>query len=122
MPGARVAERRGPQEYATLGPVDSLSRPLPTYHFASDIAGVRHLIIDDSDTDCTGWHVEVRQREQRDQRPFQRTVVFGNGPEVNLRGHGNARQAWSVAIGWAATSADIILPDGSRHPVQGFAL
>jgi hypothetical protein len=102
--------------------VDFPSRPLPTYHFASDIEGMRHLIIDDDDTDCTGWHLEVRQRNQLHHRPFQRTVVFGTGSEVNLRGHGSARQAWTAAIGWAANSADIVLPDGSRHPVQGFAL
>ncbi|MEU5725574.1 hypothetical protein [Micromonospora sp. NPDC047738] len=102
--------------------MDWPARPLPTYHFASDADGVRHLIIDDSDADCTGWQVEVRQREQVDHRPFQRSVVFGTGSQVNLRGHGPARRAWTAAIGWAANSAHILLPDGSRHPVQGFAL
>lgn len=102
--------------------VDSPSRPLPAYHFASDIAGVRHLIIDDSDTDCTGWHLEVRQREQLHRRPFQRSVVYGTGSQVNLRGHGPARETWMAPIGWAANSAEIVLPDGSRHPVRGFAL
>ncbi|MFG2053138.1 hypothetical protein ACGFI9_03820 [Micromonospora sp. NPDC048930] len=101
--------------------VDS-SSPLPTYHFASDVTGVRHLIVDDSDADCTDWQIEVRQREQAHRRPFERTVVFGDGAQVNLRGHGPARQAWTAAVGWAANSAEIILPDGSRHPVQGFAL
>ncbi|PZG01636.1 hypothetical protein [Micromonospora deserti] len=97
------------------------TQPLPAYHFASDIHGVRHLIVDD-DSDCTGWRIEVSEPGGARHIPFRRSVVFGDGPQVNLLGYGPAREAWMAAIGWAAVSAEIRLPDESRHPVRGFAL
>ncbi|GAA4578424.1 hypothetical protein GCM10023176_54270 [Micromonospora coerulea] len=95
------------------------TQSLPAYHFASDVDGVRHLIVDDSDdSDCTGWHIEVREPGGERQVPFERSVVFGDGPDVNLLGYGPAREAWLAAIGWAAVSAEICLPDESGHPVR----
>ncbi|MGC5022955.1 hypothetical protein [Micromonospora sp. DT47] len=100
------------------------TQSLPAYHFASDVDGVRHLIVDDSDNpdDCTGWRIEVRERGSTHQVPFQRSVVFGDGPQVNLLGYGPVREAWLAPFDWGAVSAEICLPDGSRHPVRGFIL
>ncbi|MEV1286121.1 hypothetical protein [Micromonospora sp. NPDC049679] len=98
------------------------TRALPAYHFASDVDGVRHLIVGDSDSDCTGWRIEVRDRDREYQFPFERSVVFGEGAEANLIGHGPARETWTVVMDWGAVSAEICLPDGSRHPVRSSVL
>ncbi|MFF4875470.1 hypothetical protein [Micromonospora sp. NPDC000668] len=98
------------------------TRALPAYHFASDVDGVRHLIVDDSDSDCTGWRIKVRERDGGYQFPFERSIVFGEDAGANLIGHGPARETWTVVMDWGAVSAEICLPDGSHHSVGGFIL
>lgn len=90
----------------------------PAYVFASDVDGVRFLIVDDVDVDCTGWFIEAEYGGYRHKCAFKLDRVYSKGAGTNLIGYGEGRQAWLAVADRDMRAAKLVSPHGRQHPVS----
>jgi len=117
---AKVREPDPRNELGILDPaVDEFV--FPSFAYACDVEGVRFLVINDPEINCSGWRIHMRAGEFITEADFLELPVHPEGPRVHLLGDGVGSRAWMVEADWGMTAVAVTLPDGTCHAVPALS-
>lgn len=98
-----------------------MTAPVLTIDFASDVDGVRHIVLPREAPDCSSWivlvwaaHEDPKHDPPRREARFEQQVVWGE--RANFLGIGERREGW-VAVVDRDEIAEVEIA-GVRHVIE----
>lgn len=89
-------------------------------HFASDVDGVRHVLLDPQDVDLAGWTLETVDGERTHRVEFELQTWFGEKDNWNGLGYGQPYEVWAAVSYLADGPSTWVSPGGQRQSAPPF--